>query len=83
MCFFFLPKILDSILEADDDQLKPELIALGINLALNSRNAQLMVEGQRLKGLIQKAFRNQDSLIMKMIRNISQHDCTKENFIVS
>lgn len=71
------------ILNSDDDQPKMELIALGINLAINSKNAQLMVENNRLQGLIKKAFRNQDPLIMKMIRNISQHDSTKENFVVS
>lgn len=71
------------ILNSEDDQPKLELIALGINLAINSKNAQLMVENNRLQGLIKKAFRTQDPLIMKMIRNISQHDSTKENFVVS
>lgn len=71
------------ILNSEDDQPKLELIALGINLAINGKNAQLMVENNRLQGLIKKAFRTQDPLIMKMIRNISQHDSTKENFVVS
>lgn len=71
------------ILNSEDDQPKLELIALGINLAINGKNAQLMVENNRLQGLIKKAFRTQDPLIMKMIRNISQHDSTKENFLVS
>lgn len=70
------------ILNSDDEH-KSELIALGINLAINNKNAQLMVENNRLQGLIKIAFRNQDALIMKMIRNISQHDSTKENFVVS
>ncbi|KAG7200321.1 hypothetical protein KM043_017783 [Ampulex compressa] len=69
------------ILNCEEDQLKLELIALGINLAVNSKNAQLMVENNRLQGLIKKAFKNHDSLIMKMIRNISQHDSTKEYFV--
>lgn len=71
------------ILNSEDDQPKLELIALVINLAINGKNAQLMVENNRLQGLIKKAFRTQDPLIMKMIRNISQHDSTKENFVVS
>lgn len=71
------------IVNSEDDQPKLELIALGINLAINSKNAQLMIESNRLQGLIKKAFRTQDSLIMKMIRNISQHDLAKENFVVS
>lgn len=71
------------ILNTEDDQPKLELVALGINLAINGKNAQLMVENNRLQGLIKKAFRTQDPLIMKMIRNISQHNSTKENFVVS
>lgn len=71
------------ILNSEDEHVKSELIALGINLAINNKNAQLMVENNRLQGLIKIAFRNQDALIMKMIRNISQHDSTKEIFVVS
>lgn len=69
--------VTNMILNSEDEQ----LIALGINLAVNNKNAQLMVENNRLQGLIKKAFRNQDPLIMKMIRNISQHDSTKESFV--
>jgi hypothetical protein len=71
------------ILNSEDEHIRSELIALGINLAINNKNAQLMVENNRLQGLIKMAFRNQDAFIMKMIRNISQHDSTKENFVVS
>lgn len=71
------------ILNCDDEHIRSEIIALGINLAINNKNAQLMVENNRLQGLIKIAFRNQDSHVMKMIRNISQHDSTKENFVVS
>jgi len=71
------------ILNSEDEHIRSELIALGINLTINNKNAQLMVENNRLQGLIKIAFRNQDALVMKMIRNISQHDSTKENFVVS
>lgn len=71
------------ILNSEDEHVRSELIALGINLAINNKNAQLMVENNRLQGLVKIAFRNQDALVMKMIRNISQHDSTKENFVVS
>lgn len=76
-----MPMVTDMILESEDERVKPELIALCINLAANNRNAQLMIENNRLQGLIHKAFRNQDALVMKMIRNISQHDSTKEHFV--
>jgi len=71
------------ILNSEDEHVRSELIALGINLTINNKNSQLMVENNRLQGLIRIAFRNQDALVMKMIRNISQHDSTKENFVVS
>lgn len=73
--------ITNMIVNSEDDQPKLELIAFGINLAINNKNAQLMIESNRLQGLIKKAFQTQDPLIMKMIRNISQHDLAKENFV--
>ncbi|KYN28624.1 Kinesin-associated protein 3 [Trachymyrmex cornetzi] len=69
------------VLNSEDEHVRSELIALGINLAINNKNAQLMVENNHLQGLIKIAFRNQDALVMKMIRNISQHDSIKENFV--
>lgn len=76
-----IPMVTDMILVSDENQIKPELTALCINLAANKRNAQLMVENNVLQGLIRRAFRTQDPLLMKMIRNISQHDSTKESFV--
>lgn len=64
--------------EADD-----VMVALCINLALNKSNAQQMADNSRLHSLMSKALSNQDALLMKMIRNISEHDCTRTSFIVS
>lgn len=64
--------------EADD-----VMVALCINLALNKSNAQQMADNSRLHSLMSKALCNQDALVMKMIRNISEHDCTRTSFIVS
>lgn len=71
------------LLDGPQDEMNLELVALCINLAINKRNAQIMVEENRLRRLMARAFRNQDSLIMKMIRNIAMHEGTKQNFIVS
>ncbi|XP_066602275.1 kinesin-associated protein 3 isoform X2 [Prorops nasuta] len=76
-----IPMITEMILNSEEEPPRPELVALGINLAANSKNAQIMIENNRLQSLIQKAFRNQDSLLMKIIRNISQHDATKDSFV--
>ena len=57
-------------------------MALAINLAANKRNAQLTCEGNGLRLLMERAFTYQDLLIIKMIRNISQHEgVTKTLFI--
>ena len=58
-----------------------DMIALGINLALNKKNAAIMIENNRLHSLMSRAFKYQDILMMKMIRNISTHDTLKRNFV--
>lgn len=70
------------ILEYDKDQVDLVVVALAINLAINKRNAELMVEGGRLQLLMDQAFRNLDSLLLKVVRNISQHDSCKILFVV-
>lgn len=72
------------VLECLDDKVDLELVALCINLASNKRNAQLICEGHGLQLLVKRAFKFRDPLLMKMIRNISQHDGpTKQLFVVS
>merc|ERR1711994_820709 len=65
-----------------EEQVDLEVMALGINLAANKRNAQLICEGHGLRMLMQRAFHYQDALIMKMIRNISQHDGVTKNLFI-
>ena len=72
------------ILECQSERVDLELIALAINLATNKRNAQLICEGNGLRLLMRRALKFKDPLLMKMIRNISQHEgTTKKEFIVS
>ncbi|KAF4518002.1 hypothetical protein B566_EDAN012754 [Ephemera danica] len=68
-----IPMVLRMVLECPEEKVSLELVALAINLALNKRNAQLMCEAGRLRTLMQRAFHFQDSLLMKCLRNISQH----------
>ncbi|XP_023169763.2 kinesin-associated protein 3 isoform X2 [Drosophila hydei] len=58
-----------------------DLIALCINLSLNRRNAQIMVEGRRLHSLMDRAFKYQDALLMKLLRNLSQHESLQIQYI--
>jgi len=77
-----IPLVMRLILECPTERVEIELIALTINLAANKRNAQLICEDGGLRLLMKRAIKFKDPLLMKMIRNISQHDGpTKREFI--
>lgn len=64
----------------DVDQI---MVALLINLATNSSNAQQMADSSRLQSLMTRAFTYQDAMLMKMIHNISEQDQIRASFIVN
>uniref|UniRef100_A0A182QJ16 Kinesin associated protein kap n=1 Tax=Anopheles farauti TaxID=69004 RepID=A0A182QJ16_9DIPT len=76
-----VPVVVDMLLLNLNQKSDPDLIALGVNLALNRRNAAMMIENNRLHSLMSRAFKCQDTLIMKMIRNISLHDTLRPHFV--
>ncbi|GFT45194.1 kinesin-associated protein 3 [Nephila pilipes] len=78
-----IPLIIKMIVEHPDATLPKYLIALAVNLAANKRNAQLMCESDGLRHLVERAFQFQDCLVLKMIRNISQHDGPTKILFVS
>lgn len=78
-----VPLAIDMLLLNLNPKVDMDLIALCINLALNKRNATLMVENNRLHTLMSRAFKYQDSLLMKLVRNISQHESLRGHFVVS
>ena len=66
-----------------DQFIAKELVALAVNLAGNQRSAELMTEGEGLKMLITRVKRTWDPLLMKLLRNISQHEGkVKDAFMV-
>ncbi|KAL9878918.1 kinesin associated protein 3 isoform 2-T2 [Glossina fuscipes fuscipes] len=71
----------DAIILNLNSKVDLDLIALCINLSLNRRNAQIMVEGNRLHSLMDRAFKYQDGLLMKLLRNLSQHESLQPLFI--
>ena len=74
------------IIESPGEQVDLELIALGVNLALNNKCAVQMIEYSKKKGLkflVKRAFKFKDPLVIKMVRNISQHDETKKYFCLN
>ena len=84
MLLLYSCQVMKLMLECPGDRIDLELIALCINLAANKRNAQLICEGPGLRLLMRRAFKFKDPLLLKMVRNISQHDGpTKNLFVVS
>lgn len=76
-----IPLLIDMLLLNLNKESDTDLIALGINLALNKKCAQKMCEQNRLKALIERAFKYIDTLLMKMIRNISMHEELSPEFL--
>ncbi|XP_068096280.1 kinesin-associated protein 3 [Hyperolius riggenbachi] len=77
-----IPQLMKMLFECSDDRIDLELISFCINLAANKRNAQLICEGNGLKMLMKKSLKFKDPLLMKMIRNISQHDGGTKNLFI-
>ncbi|XP_075887419.1 kinesin-associated protein 3-like [Nelusetta ayraudi] len=69
-----IPQLMQMLYEQSEEKLHDEIVSICINLAANKRNAQLMCEGNGLKMLMKRALKMKDCLLMKVIRNISQHD---------
>ncbi|KAF7700358.1 kinesin-associated protein 3 [Silurus meridionalis] len=69
-----IPQLMKMLFENKEERIDSELISFCINLAANKKNAQLLCEGNGLKMLMKRALKSKDPLLMKMIRNISQHD---------
>ncbi|XP_036834622.1 kinesin-associated protein 3a isoform X1 [Oncorhynchus mykiss] len=77
-----IPQLMKMLFECGESHMEPELIAFCINLAANKRNAQVICEGNGLKMLMKRGLKLKDVLIMKMIRNLSQHDGPTKNLFI-
>ncbi len=69
-----IPLVMQLLLDFSDRPGSQEVHALAINLALNSRNAELMCAGDGLVALVERAVTSQSPLVLKIIRNITLHD---------
>ncbi|XP_063057334.1 kinesin-associated protein 3a isoform X1 [Engraulis encrasicolus] len=77
-----IPQVMKMVFDCGEERIEAELISFCINLAANKRNAQIICEGNGLKMLMKRALKMKDTLLMKMIRNISQHDGPTKNFFI-
>lgn len=78
-----VPLVIDMLILNLNQKADLNLIALCVNLALNKKNAEIMIDNNRLHTLMGRAFKYQDSLLMKLLRNISQHENLRIHFVVS
>jgi hypothetical protein len=69
-----IPRLMKMILECPENRLESEVIALGVNLACTQFGAQQMCKGPGLKMMMRRALKTRDPLLLKMLRNISQHN---------
>jgi hypothetical protein len=60
-----------------------ELAALAVNLSHNARNAELMCQNRGLEALTTRVFRTRDTLLMKVVRNLSLWTYTLQEDLVS
>lgn len=76
-----IPVVMKMLLESPEDADR-ELLALCVNLAASKRTAEIISEGNGLKMLYKRAFKFKDPILMKMLRNISQHDGFTKNLFI-
>ncbi|XP_028443400.1 kinesin-associated protein 3a [Perca flavescens] len=69
-----IPQLMKMVYACGEEKMDVELISLCINLAANGSNAKIICEGNGLKMLMKRALKLKDVLVMKMIRNLSQHN---------
>uniref|UniRef100_H2YG61 Kinesin-associated protein 3 n=1 Tax=Ciona savignyi TaxID=51511 RepID=H2YG61_CIOSA len=71
-----IPKLIKMIVESPEGAIDVELAALCINIATKPKNTEIILQcsnGTLLKQLVKRAFRFKDPLLLKMVRNMTQH----------
>ncbi|XP_047443814.1 kinesin-associated protein 3a [Mugil cephalus] len=76
-----IPQLMSLVFDCGDE-IDVELISLCINVAANKSNAAVMCEGNGLKMLMKRALKRKDVLVMKTIRNLSQHNGPTKNLFL-
>mmetsp|Transcript_31900 Transcript_31900/g.54015 ORF Transcript_31900/g.54015 Transcript_31900/m.54015 type:complete len:954 (+) Transcript_31900:99-2960(+) len=59
------------LIQCKNNLVDDHLISLGVNLASFERCATLIAKGDLLGKLLQRAYKNWDNLLMKLVRNVS------------
>lgn len=69
-----LPIVMSMVQNFPERLVEKTLVALAVNLATNSRNAEAMATPENLNALLSRLFQTKDPLLAKMLRNLSQHE---------
>ncbi|KAJ3412303.1 Kinesin-associated protein 3 [Chytridiales sp. JEL 0842] len=69
-----IPLLIKMILEYKGEKVNVELMAVAINIATSQRCAQIICEDNGLKFLMKRALKTRDTLLLKMLRNVCDHD---------
>ena len=66
-----IPLFMGMIINFPQNLLTKELAGLAVNVSINHRNAEIMASNRGLNHLVDRVLTTRDSLLMKIIRNIS------------
>lgn len=67
-----IPLVYQLIIHCPEPIVGKELVALAVNLATNTRNAERFAQDEQLEELINRAIKFNDTLLFKVCRNIAQ-----------
>ncbi|VDL93669.1 unnamed protein product [Schistocephalus solidus] len=76
-----LPSLMESVLECREEACGLEPVAIVINLACDPTAAELLGEARGIRMMMKKAFMFHDPLVMKILRNLSEHSKLKPLFL--
>uniref|UniRef100_A0A5K3FV14 DUF1716 domain-containing protein n=1 Tax=Mesocestoides corti TaxID=53468 RepID=A0A5K3FV14_MESCO len=76
-----LPALMRVILCSSERCSEPECVALVINLACDRTAARMIGEPRGIRLMLKRAFSHHDPLLMKLLRNLSEFDELKPNFV--
>ena len=66
-----IPLVYQLIIHCPEPIVGKELVALAVNLATNTRNAERFAQDEQLEELINRATKYNDTLLFKVCRNIA------------
>ncbi len=76
-----VPLVTQYVIQCPGQFVDQELIALATNMALAPRNTEVMVGSDGLHHMVKRVHQTHDSLLIKLLRSISEHQPFKNLFL--